>query len=445
MLYRGVPSVMTVGRLAVATIVAATLLVAAPSAAVAGEPKPLAIQPGEVVVKIERGATIDAIHAEYGTEVITTLLGTRGVYLLSVPIDTTKKPKDQEKKTKDLAKKISKEDHVVYAEPNFVTDVAEGDRFHAWPESDRFHAWPGADSFIPWPDDGGVEAGSSPAFWTDQPALEGLGLDEAHEIARGGGVTVAVLDTGVDLDHGALVDHLADGGYDYVDDDAVPNDDADGVDSDGDGLLDEAMGHGTHVAGIVALVAPDAQIWPARVLDSNGHGSVFLVAEAIHDAIAADVDVINLSFGIDRKVESKLLAEAIKAAKEAGVLVVAAAGNDGSGAKHYPAAGKDIIGVAAMDHARERLAAFSSHGKWVTVAAPGEAIVSPVPGGFAIWSGTSMAAPFVSGQAALLISLDRGASFDKVRKAIAESADKIDDGPKVEKGIIDIVASLVKL
>ncbi len=444
MSYRGVPSAVTVGRLVVATILAATMLVASPSVAGAGEPKPLSIQPGEVVVKIEPGGSIDALHAEYDTEVIATLLGTRGVYLLSVPIDTTKKLKDQEKKTKDFAKKIGKEDHVIYAEPNFVTDMAEGDRFHAWPKSDRFHAWPKADLFMPWPEDGDLEDGL-PTIWTEQPALEGLGLDQAHEIARGAGVTVAVLDTGIDLDHAALVGHLAEGGYDYVDDDATPNDDSTGVDSDGDGHFDEAAGHGTHVAGIIALVAPDAEIWPARVLDSNGHGSVFIVVEAIHDAIAADVDVINLSFGIDRKVQSKLLADAIKSAKDAGVVVVAAAGNDGSGAKHYPAANKDVIGVAAMDQENRRLASFSSHGKWATVAAPGEFVVSPVPGGFAIWSGTSMAAPFVAGQAALLKSLNPGAKLDKIVKAIAGSSEKIDQGPKVEKGSIEILASLAKL
>lgn len=424
--------------------------VAAPAAA--GDNKKLATEPGEVVVKIEPWADIDTVTERYGATVTNSVLASRGIYLLSVPIDRSEKLKEQVKATEKFAKEMTKDadkqkkekkknkdksqtvSDIVYAEPNFVTDVAEGDRLHAWPDDDRLHAWPGQHEGEPI---------SEQAYSVDQPALAHLDLGQAHAMAQGTGAIVAVLDTGIALDHPALAGKVI-GGYDYVDDDAYPDDIGNGYDDDDNGEEDEGVGHGTHISGIVSLVAPEASIWVGRVLDSDGHGNVFIVAEAIHEAIAVGADVINLSFGVDKKVESKVLADALKAAKDANVVVVAAAGNRGSGREHYPAADKDVLGVGALELDTGRLADFSNHGKWVAIAAPGEFVVSTVPEGYAVWSGTSMATPVVAGQAALLVSTKPGVKPDKVRKAIFESADKIERGPKVEKGRVDIAASLEK-
>jgi len=254
---------------------------------------------------------------------------------------------------------------------------------------------------------------------------------------------VAVLDTGADLDHSSLIDAIVEGGYDYVDDDPVPEEEANGIDDDGDGAVDESFGHGTHTAGLVTLIAPDADILVYRVLDSDGVGDPYLVAEAIDDAVAAGADVINMSFGMEEKTKSKVLREALKNAAKADVVIVAAAGNDGEKRKQYPADESDVIGVSAMDEGSEELADFSNHGNVAWVAAPGENIVSAAPGGgFASWSGTSMAAPIVTGQVALVQSHDSERDVKRIAERIGDSSHKLEGERKVERGRIDIVESL---
>ncbi len=106
--------------------------------------------------------------------------------------------------------------------------------------------------------------GTDPAVWQDQPALERIRVEEAHEGSTGRGTVVAVLDTGLQVEHPALAGRMATGGLDLVDADSTPSDVPNGIDEDEDGLVDEASGHGTHVAGLVLAVAPDSRVLLVR-------------------------------------------------------------------------------------------------------------------------------------------------------------------------------------
>jgi thermitase len=273
---------------------------------------------------------------------------------------------------------------LLYAEPNFFARSPEG--------SARHRAW-------------GV---SDVAPTSEEYAAQALGLVSAHAISQGEGTTVAVVDTGAQLDHPALVANFEGvKGYDFVDNDKNPSDRPVGKDADCDGHKDEMVGHGTHVAGIVDITAPAAKIMPLRVLDTEGYGNVFTIAKAVYFAEHNRADVINLSLGSPSR--SKLLQEVIKDATANGVLVAAAAGNSNSFVAEYPAAGNGVAasadGLVAVTSVNryDQKSDFANYGMWVDIAAPGESIRSTFPvSKYAYWSGTSMATPFVSGQAALI-------------------------------------------
>lgn len=380
--------------------------------------------PDGIVVKVEAGVDLEALAADHKLVVAGPIVESVGMYRLEIDPDPDGKPLKR-KKLKSTAKRIAKEDGVVYA---------EADRRGSYAQDDRFHPWPNG---LP------VGVGDDPDAWLGQGAVADLRLGEVHWLATGAGVTVAVLDTGADLDHPSLVDAIVDGGYDYVDDDPVPEDEADGTDDDGDGMVDESFGHGTHTAGLVALIAPEADIVVYRVLDADGVGDPYVIAEAIDDAVAAGVDVINMSFGMEEKTKSKVVRNAFKRAARADVVIVAAAGNDGEKSSQYPAEDSDVIGVGAMGEGNERLASFSNHGNVALVAAPGENIISAAPGGgFASWSGTSMATPIVTGQVALVQSHSSEREFKRIVKRIGDSSHKLNGKRKVKRGRIDILASL---
>jgi subtilisin family serine protease len=219
---------------------------------------------------------------------------------------------------------------------------------------------------------------------------------------EGAGVLVAVLDTGVGP-HVVLAPVLQPG-RNFVDplnpDDT--RDLGDGLDEDQDGVADEAVGHGTHVAGIVHAIAPKAMILPVRVLDSEGEGSVYAIAEGIRYATASGAQVLNLSLGLDSK--SGAIKRAIDLAQAHAVLV-ASAGNDGHRAPiQFPSSEPGVISVAATD-LDDRKASFSNFNLDVDLCAPGVSILSLYTGpqaSYATWSGTSMSAPFVSGAVALV-------------------------------------------
>jgi subtilisin family serine protease len=212
---------------------------------------------------------------------------------------------------------------------------------------------------------------------------------------------VAIIDTGADLTHEALRDRFAPALWDVVADDPTPQDEGPGF----------AQGHGTHVAGIIARIAPASKLLIVRALDTNGRGSTAKIAYAIDWAVDHGADVINLSLGAD--FDARILKLAITSAVEQGVVIVAAAGNDNTSTRQYPAAYAQVLSVTAVDAANLK-ADFANYGSsWVRIAAPGVGITSSIIGphgsGYASWSGTSMATAFVSGAAALLHQQDPAA------------------------------------
>lgn len=249
--------------------------------------------------------------------------------------------------------------------------------------------------------------------------VDRIEADVVHTYPNTGSqVRVAVIDTGIYYKHADLGgcfgnDCKIAGGWDFVNNDADPLDDA---------------GHGTHVAGTIASnlataytgVAPDARLYALKVLDANGGGSLSDLIAALQWAVANDIDIASMSLGSDYDLIS--VREACDAAYEAGVLLVAAAGNDGNRAGRgdsvdYPGAYESVIAVAATDSS-DRRAYFSSTGPAVEISAPGVSIRSTTPSGYATMSGTSMATPHVSGVAALIfaspVPAEYGSEWDAV-------------------------------
>ncbi|HVL81893.1 MAG TPA: S8 family serine peptidase [Actinomycetota bacterium] len=275
---------------------------------------------------------------------------------------------------------------------------------------------------------------------SDQYGLDRISLTTALNAARGAGVIIAVLDTGVNLNHEDLRNQLLPG-RDFVDDDDHPMD---------------ANGHGTHVAGIAAAesgnglgvegVAPGAKIMPLRVLDTDGTGVESDVAAAIRHALLQAAQrrmalVINLSL-TDMDVQggssSRQIRDAIREAWVGGAVVVAAAGNEALPFSDYPAEGPNVISVGATDD-RDRRATFSNRG--ANVVAPGEKVISTFWDAedprnnavYAIGSGTSQAAPHAAGVAALLMST--GLSNERTVDRILRTADDLGPpGPDDEYG-----------
>jgi hypothetical protein len=250
-----------------------------------------------------------------------------------------------------------------------------------------------------------------------QAATAAISLTHGGQGSPDASVTVAVLDTGVDPTHHVLRSILLDGGLDLIDGDTEPWEHADGIDQDEDGDVDEAHGHGTFVASLVSLVAPHATILPYRVLDAEGSGSAFNVAVALADAIDRDVDVVNLSFTYRDR--SEVVDVLLDKADAAGVVIVAAAGNDDDGRLPFPASDSHALAVTALTASGDALADFANASPQVLLAAPGEHVYGALPSGLlGTWEGTSFAAPLASGVAALIRLEDPGIDPSLIRQAI---------------------------
>lgn len=241
---------------------------------------------------------------------------------------------------------------------------------------------------------------------------------EGWDITTGdSSIVLAVVDTGVDWNHQDLQGKVI-LGWDFAYGDPEP---------------DDVYGHGTHVSGIAAANSNDGigiagvcwkcQILAVKVLTDDGWGYWEWVAEGISYATWNGAKVINLSLGGSEG--SEVLHDAIIDAYNAGVTVVAAAGNEWWGPVLYPAKYPETIAVSATDH-NDQLAWFSSLGPEVDVAAPGEDILSSLPGNdYAWWSGTSMATPHVVGAVGECLSLNPTLSPAKIYDLVTSTADDL--------------------
>jgi subtilisin len=228
-------------------------------------------------------------------------------------------------------------------------------------------------------------------------------IPEAWLLTKGEGVKVAVLDTGVEASHPDLVGQFA-----------IPP-------ADGTGSpigANDKQGHGTHCAGIVAGsdnsegivgVSPKCKLIVGKVLGDDGSGRSSWIAAGIRWAVSKGAHVISMSLG--SPFDDATMAAAIAEAASQGVFIVCAAGNSGQGAEaEYPGADRNAVAIASINESG-KVSDYSSRGRHVMFAAPGEKILSTFPvARYAKLSGTSMACPFIAGLVALLVSRHLGTS-----------------------------------
>ena len=333
-----------------------------------------------------------------------------------------------------MIKALSQRDDIDYAEPNLVVHG------HAEPND---------------------------TFFGSQWHYPAINLPLAWDVSTGSSdVIVAVVDTGVLIDHPDLASNLT-AGYDFISD-AARGRDGDGIDNDPDDPGDLEYGgsssfHGTHVAGTIAAtsdnnsgvagVAWNARIMPVRVVGRDG-GTTFDVMQGVRWAAGLSndsgtvpdqpADIINLSLG--STFSSASGQDTFNAVRQAGILVIASAGNESSALPSYPAAYNGVISVSATT-ITNAIASYSNFGSSVDIAAPGGSNITDLNGdgfgdgvistmgddsggaiqfGYALLSGTSMAAPHVAGVAALMKSMHPNLTPDEFDNALL-AGDLTDD------------------
>ena len=263
-------------------------------------------------------------------------------------------------------------------------------------------------------------ASSNDPLLDQQWGLTAIGAPSVWSITRGAGVTVAVIDSGSgphpDLDANLDAGRTMFGSTDSV------------------GVFDiDSAGHGSHVAGIIAAVAdnsiggsgvaPQSRIMPIRVLDAQGSGDSKDVSKAVRWAVDNGAKVINLSLG--GATESTSLTAAIQYAVDHNVLVVAAAGNGtADSTPKWPAASDLTLAVTAVDR-NNSVTSFDQRGDYIDISAPGTSILSTASNDYRIQSGTSMAAAFVTGAAALLFAAQPSITAAQVRDILQRTATDI--------------------
>jgi subtilisin family serine protease len=299
-----------------------------------------------------------------------------------------------------------------------------------------------------------------------QPAAQIIRLQDAQNGFRISGTgIVAVIDTGVDVNHPVLHAVLLPG-YDftrnqpgasewldvsefqngYIDTNSqnqepgyVQQSTAAVLDQSTAAVLDgpdyTAFGHGTMTSGLVHLVAPKAQILPLKAFSSNGTGYLSNIVAALYYAVQHHANVVNMSF--DLSSNSPSLTQAVSYANKAGVVLVAAAGNESTSAPVYPAALNNyVVGIASTTNWDSR-STFSNYGSVdVLIAAPGENIVSTFPGGtYASASGTSFSSPLVAGSVALMLSAKPSLTQNQAANALSHA---IQLTPDLNHGRLDV-------
>jgi len=259
--------------------------------------------------------------------------------------------------------------------------------------------------------------------------IERIAVSSAWDAVDGfGPVLVAVLDTGIASD-APFADRI------------VGN-----IDFSGEGNVEDTHGHGTHMAGTIAAIAPNASFLNVKVADKRGRCDTMAVAKGIRWATDNGAQVINVSLEVAPSAD---LDNAVSYAWEHGAIVVAAAGNSGSSAPAYPAAYPEALAVAGTNQA-DVLAVLSNHGDWVDIAAPGFKIYAERPGAeFGYETGTSPAAAHVSGVAALLFGIATDTTGDgllnsEVRDTIESSAQPLTTAG-TGCGLVDALSAVLAL
>ena len=394
---------------------------------------------GEVIVEIRPEASIATVNGRNGTTTLRRLFGTN-IYRLALPSGQNET---------DALTLLSADPDIISAALNPLV-------------TSPFTAF--ARSIMAFPDSNPT-AGQSRNTFLAQTLVEDLTAVNLR--STGNNILVAVIDTGVDRTHADLQSRLWINSSDP---------EGNGLDDDNNGLVDDfrgwdffdndndptetlvtqpdsISGHGTFIAGLISLLAPGARIMPIRAFGSDGTGDAFSVASAIKYAADNHAQVINLSFG--SPTDSTVLRDAINYARQRGAVLVAALGNENADTDirpQFPANYRlNVMGVAATDLAGIR-ASFSNFGGATAVDAPGVRVISTFPGGtsgdYAMWSGTSFAAPIATAEAALILEV-----FPRntdVRAVIEQSAVNIDSANpqfagKLGKGEVSPLRALQSL
>ena len=268
--------------------------------------------------------------------------------------------------------------------------------------------------------------------YESQTYLDYLNLSNVWSVTKGKGVTIAVIDSGIDTDHPEFAGKISEFSYNASSDKIVK----DYVLEDGSydwSLIEDYEGHGTAVAGVISAnmdgegvvgIAPEAELIVIKVETVNGiilRGSD--VVFAMYYAIERDVDVANVSIGGGEDAYGEVL----ELANDSDVIFVAAAGNDGSATPTYPAADKNAIGVGALDDECWGLAEYSNYGDNSDIVAPGTVYTTAVGGGYRKIQGTSFAAPNATAVIALYLSRQSHNTLDELRELLYASARDLGD------------------
>ena len=314
------------------------------------------------------------------------------------------------------------------------------------------------------------------SYYVGQPAAQMLRLAAAQQLANGTGTVVAIIDTGVDPHHAILADALVPG-YDFTRDSPGTGSEWPDLDESTVAILDRAagsildphapvtlnestvaildsataaqidvtnlppaFGHGTMVAGLVHLVAPTAKIMPLKAFRADGTSNMFDIERAIYYAVDHGAKVINMSFSV--AAASAELTQAIDYATQHGVICFGSAGNSGRSALVFPAAFRNVMGIASTTMTDQR-SGFSNYGDhMVRFAAPGEGLITLYPGQrYASVSGTSFSTALASGASLLLAQLDPTADQRLIGRYFDDAAVKIPDAGLGE-GRIELLATL---
>ncbi|HEU4751659.1 MAG TPA: S8 family serine peptidase, partial [Armatimonadota bacterium] len=343
-----------------------------------------------LLVQLKRGAKVARFLKDYRVRVLQQS-GSSGALRVAATQNAT-----------STLARMQRDARVVTAEFNFVGAVAEDD--------------------VQWTT--AFDGGGGEAVYATQEAIGQVNFNRAGTLGDGSGVIVAVLDTGISLRHPALAGKVLPG-WNFLDNNGNTDDAPAGVDTDGNGTLDEAAGHGTMVAGLVSRFAPGARLLPVKVMNSDGQGTLWAAAQGIEYAVSRGARIINLSLGTS--VNSGILARALQDAYAKGVLIVTTAGNGNTDRSQFPAHFSFTLSVTSLS-ADNTKAPFANWGSDVDLCAPGVDVVSTFwDGKYAAWSGTSFSAAMVSGEAALVLSRRPELRVDRLARLLIDTSKSVDD------------------